>query len=327
MTEPTITYFLNKIIQKHAGGMVMGVPFKALEIADYSSLGAEMVVAGDFSTTTGWTWATTGPYAIDLTVAGSQGTMTEKAGSVEYGRMYQAITVQTGHRYIASAKFIGASSSNLVTTYPHIRIGTTAGALDIGAFYGVTFTESETIVADFVATANTIYLSLYHRSNTTDVGVSVWETCTMKEVTGGTLTVRGAIDGPKAGTTIDGGFYTLLVAGEALSRGHVVGVSSTTNGQVVKNPIDGDMPVGVVFQDVASGAPVKIVTSGTAYVLPDTGITAARGNVIYSSSTAAGLAQQAASVPADATHFKEIGHFVETGTANGALAKAIIHFN
>ena len=129
------------------------------------------------------------------------------------------------------------------------------------------------------------------------------------------------------GITPEGGFYIQVVAGETLTRGQVVMMSATTDGRVVKNAIDGDMPIGVVYADAASAAAVKIVVSGIAYVLPDTGITAARGNVIYSSSTAAGLVQQASSVPVAATHFREIGHWLDTGSGNGAICRAVIHFN
>lgn len=141
------------------------------------------------------------------------------------------------------------------------------------------------------------------------------------------VSATGGVDTPKGGITDEGGHYILVVAGEALSRGHVVMMSTTTDGRVVKNAIDGDMPIGVVYADAASGAAVKVVTSGIAYVLPDAAITAARGNVLYSSSTAAGLAQQSSSVPATATHFKEIGHWLDTGSGNGILTRAAIHFN
>ncbi len=191
MAEPLIVYLLNKILQRHAGGMVMGVPYKALEIVDYSTLGSEMVVAGDFSTTTGWTWSTTGSYAINFTVAGNQGTMTETDSSVLYGRVYQAITTKVGHRYVAMVTFKGTLSSGLAASYPNLRIGTSAGGLEVGTRATATYVEDQTITVDFIATSTTTYLTLYHRSASTDVGVSVWQTCTMKEVIGGDVTVRG----------------------------------------------------------------------------------------------------------------------------------------
>ena len=298
---------------------------KSLTVYDESTLGAEMLTNGDFAATTGWTAS-----GCTFAVASNQGTLTEIAGVTAYN-IYQAITCVIGRRYYASVKFNGSLASGMLNTgvfSPDLRIGTAAAGLQNMQVFTDTVNGDVTVFGDFVATATTHYFTIYVPTlNDANTAVTVWSAASCKEIIGGIISANGSIDGLRAGITTDGGFYTTLIAGEALSRGHVVAVSSTTNGQVVKNPIDGDMPVGVVFQDVASGAPVKIVTSGTAYVLPDTGITAARGNVIYSSSTAAGLAQQAASVPADATHFKEIGHFVETGTANGALAKAIIHFN
>lgn len=137
----------------------------------------------------------------------------------------------------------------------------------------------------------------------------------------------GELDGPKAGITSEGGFYVSLVAGENLTRGWVVMASTATDGRVVRNAVNGDMPLGVVYASASSGAAVKIVVSGIAYVLPKATITAARGNIIYSSATTAGLVDQATSIPVDATHFKEVGHFIDTGSGNGVITRAIVHFN
>jgi hypothetical protein len=131
----------------------------------------------------------------------------------------------------------------------------------------------------------------------------------------------------KAGITEEGGFYVVLVAGEDLARGEVVSNSTTTDGRVVKNPTESDMPWGVVYADATTGNPVKIVTDGIAYVLPESGVMAARGYVIYSSGSEAGRGAQASSVPAALQHWREIGHFIDTGSGNGALTRAIIHQN
>jgi hypothetical protein len=62
-------------------------------------------------------------------------------------------------------------------------------------------------------------------------------------------------------------------------------------------------------------------------VKPESGVTAAKGYVLYTSTTTAGLAAQSATVPAAATHFREIGHFLANGTGANALTYALVHFN
>lgn len=131
-----------------------------------------------------------------------------------------------------------------------------------------------------------------------------------------------------SGMTLEGGYAIKLIAGEALYKGEIVYMDiSGVDLKVKKNPIDGDMPIGVVHADAANDAAVWIIVSGVAEVLPDSSVTATRGYVIYSSSTTAGRVEQAATVPAVTQHFREVGHFIATGSGNGALTKAIIHFN
>lgn len=140
----------------------------------------------------------------------------------------------------------------------------------------------------------------------------------------------GDLTGLKAGFTAEGGLFVNVVAGENLSRGEVVYSqqgAGGADGKVYKNPVDGDMPLGIVYADAVSNAAVKVVVSGIAYVLPQAAITATRGYVLYSSATTAGRADQAASVPAALQHFREIGHWIDTGSGNGVLTRAIIHFN
>jgi hypothetical protein len=87
------------------------------------------------------------------------------------------------------------------------------------------------------------------------------------------------------------------------------------------------MPIGAVYANALANADVYVVVSGIANVLPEAGVTAARGNIIYSSTSEAGRVAQATSVPAAATHFTECGHFLDTGSGNGAATRAVLHFN
>lgn len=154
---------------------------------------------------------------------------------------------------------------------------------------------------------------------------------TKTTVRGDVVTTNG--ETPAAGITKEGGFWVRMVAGEALYRGEVVASiqgAGGADGKVWKCPTSGnenDMPLGVVYADASANAEVWIVTSGIAYVLPTSGVTATRGYVITASTTTAGRVDQAATVPAAATHFKEVGHWIDTGSGNGALTRAIVHFN
>jgi len=129
--------------------------------------------------------------------------------------------------------------------------------------------------------------------------------------------------------TIYGGFAVSLVAGENLAEGEVVQITQAggADGKVFKNAIDGDMPIGVVYKAASADAVVYVVISGIAYVLPNAADTAARGYVIYSSTTTAGRVSQATAVPAATTHMREVGHFLDTGTGAGVKTRAILHFN
>lgn len=154
-------------------------------------------------------------------------------------------------------------------------------------------------------------------------------TYTTQAITYQKLTEAGGVtfeSGAPAGRAIQ------LVAGEALSRGNIVCIKQTggVDGQVFKVPITGnenEMPIGVVYADAALGAAVTVVVNGIAYVLPESTVTAARGNVLFTSTTEAGRATQSATGGATTAHWRECGHWLDTGSGAGALCRAILHFN
>jgi len=146
-----------------------------------------------------------------------------------------------------------------------------------------------------------------------------------------TLTASDAITGPKVKLTPEGGIATLMVADEAIAIGSMCSaIQGGTANRVKKTPTSGnenDMPIGVAYSTAtAAGDSFWMVVSGRVGVLPDTGVTAAQGYVLYSSATTAGLVAQTAS-PSAGVHFKECGHFLNTGTGAGVITDAVIHFN
>lgn len=187
MADPLLTYLLGKYLAASAAGMTNQIPFTSLDVADSGTLDStEMLTNGNFAATTGWTAS-----SCTLTVASNQGTVTETSASVTAPNIRQAITTVIGERYRASALFKGTLSSDLSGAGGSLRIGTSAGGSQLGSYYASSYTADETLWVEFVATATTTYFSLYHASSNAVVGVSVWESATMKKVTGGTFYSRG----------------------------------------------------------------------------------------------------------------------------------------
>lgn len=164
-----------------------------------------------------------------------------------------------------------------------------------------------------------------------DENAAAGKACLHLRTEGGVVAWLGeGMRAAKCWATPEGGWAVQLVAGENLAVGDVVYVKITSgaDGKVWKNPVDGDMPIGVCYAAVSANANVWVVVSGIASVLPESGITAARGNVIYSSNSEAGRVDQSGTIPVStADHWREIGHFLDTGSGNGVATRAIIHFN
>lgn len=118
--------------------------------------------------------------------------------------------------------------------------------------------------------------------------------------------------------TADGGYATRMVAGEALSAGEVVYMGAA-DGKVIKNPINGTAPLGVVFEDAVNNADVWVVTSGIAKILPEAGFTATRGYFCYSSDATAGRVDQSSTPPNN-----RVGTWIANGTGNGVMTKAVL---
>lgn len=149
-----------------------------------------------------------------------------------------------------------------------------------------------------------------------------------------TAIVRGVVE-EQPGTYINtttGEYcsYVEMIAGDTIIKGQSIVLPQSGGPKIViPCPITGDtqdMPGGISLDSVTIGQVVRIAVKGIALALPDTGITAAKGNVAYSSSTTAGRLAQAAGI-GTAQHWRESGHWAETGSGNGALALLLIHHN
>lgn len=124
-----------------------------------------------------------------------------------------------------------------------------------------------------------------------------------------------------------GGVDHAFVMDENVTRGDVVEVGATDM-QMKKIAVDSDKPVGTVFDvSVSAGEKAWITTDGVGYIKPESGVTATRGDVCFSSDAEAGTCDMQAAVPAATRHFREIGHALEDGSGAGAVVRGIIHQN
>lgn len=135
----------------------------------------------------------------------------------------------------------------------------------------------------------------------------------------------------KSGMNAIGGFMVKLTnkTGSNSVKGTVVYVDPSVDDAFEVNPIDGDMPIGVVFEDgIADGSECWVTVSGIAEVLLVNSVATTRSYVAYSSATTAGRIDTASSVPAALQHFREIGHTLASASAGtNVLVKCVLHFN
>jgi hypothetical protein len=135
----------------------------------------------------------------------------------------------------------------------------------------------------------------------------------------------------KAGINELGGYMVKLTnkTGANSIKGTVVYADPAVDNAFEINPIDGDMPIGVVYENgIADGSECWVVVSGIAEVLLVDGQTSTRSYVAYSSNSVAGRIDISATIPAAATHFREIGHTLESkASGTSVLCKCILHFN
>jgi hypothetical protein len=145
------------------------------------------------------------------------------------------------------------------------------------------------------------------------------------------LQVNGSISAIKIKMTDEGGYCVKMTnkTGAASVKGTVVSASDTTDNAFKVNQIDGDMPIGIVYENgVADGSECWVVVAGIAEVLLVNNVSSTRSYIAYSSATVAGRIDTAASAPAANLHFRENGHTLESKTAGtNVLCKCSVHFN
>lgn len=134
--------------------------------------------------------------------------------------------------------------------------------------------------------------------------------------------------------TPEGGLAVRYVngTGGASVKGTVVATSTSGDGLAAQQANEYDS-IGVVYDDgVLNGEEMWVVISGQADVLLENGTAATRGNLAIASDVDGradcSVANPGSGLPATETHFKEIGHCLQTVTAGtNKLARCTLHFN
>ena len=140
-------------------------------------------------------------------------------------------------------------------------------------------------------------------------------------------TPTGGVAGANFWVTPEGGYAIKMTATSTLVAGEVVCPSDIKDGAVEKAPAQEDDPIGVVYANTTSGNACWVVTGGIGYVIPLATATATRGMILTVATGTAGRVDMNATVPQATEHNREVGHYIETATAAGVAARAVIHFN
>ena len=157
-------------------------------------------------------------------------------------------------------------------------------------------------------------------------------------LTGSILSVTGAIQLKPANNYVNISSSAIcinLIAGEACSGARAVRASRTEDNTFLLAGItDGtagrDQVIGITAISETNhyndGDIVPVVVSGITKVYVEN--TTTRGDWIQASATTSGalVSSTVPPVPADANHWRECGHILESG-ASGALVNAVIHLN
>lgn len=260
-----------------------------------------------------------------------------KASSSATGNIFEAQLTGTNKFYITKDGAFVASSTGqctVLTATSNVATGSITNN-NFGPNYGKLGVESSdgTYITRNLADAYpAFYVRQAHASSTGDI-LQLRKGASTQMVV---FPIDGAVSGvPANGTkfkiTPEGGYAISLTnkTGSASVKGTVVSTSSTTDNAFTTNPIDGDMPFGVVYEaGVADGSACWVVVSGIADVLIVNGQAATRGYIAYSSATTAGHVDLSATVPATSTHNREVGHTLETkSSGTNVLIKCVLHFN
>lgn len=254
--------------------------------------------------------------------------------------------------YAAPSDFGAANKSITLTNSGNVGIGTTSPLETLvvkgpdtdntilARFYSNSSTRGSFIIRNGVLTNPTTFIGTRGAGEKLAIGANNTEVIRITDAGNvgiGTTSPSHLLDvASQAAITAFGGFATKFKLGAAASGGWIVRCSPASAGYVVPCGLaDGfaggqDMPIGVIYHTTpltAVNSDVWVVTAGKAKVMLDGQAECSYGYFLRTSDTTSGaaLASQNPTVPADASHWREIGHAY--GHASGALVECILHFN
>ena len=126
--------------------------------------------------------------------------------------------------------------------------------------------------------------------------------------------------------------YVTCMADTVIAKGQVVVYRQGGTAHRIKLcPASGnenEMPIGVALDaSGAAGTSIRVAVSGECQILPETGVTAAQGYVILTSISENGRCTQSATGGTGSSHWRELGHWSNTGVGNGVLTTGFLHYN
>jgi len=137
-----------------------------------------------------------------------------------------------------------------------------------------------------------------------------------------------------SGVSPEGGILSVLTnkTGAPSIKGQLVEASTAVDMAFQVATTSGFTCIGAVYDaGVPDGSPCRIVVGGVADVLMVNGTSATRGNWAGASTAVGGRALLSGTVPSPPnadSHFREIGHVIQTvSSGTDQLAKIILHFN
>ncbi len=147
------------------------------------------------------------------------------------------------------------------------------------------------------------------------------------------LQIKGTFLGPKAIITPEGGFAIRVTnkTGAATVKGKIAETSEAVNNAVALAGIADTEAMGIFYDaDVADGDECYVVVSGLGEILLDDNVAAVHGNWM-ACGTEEGYARTSTSPAAAPNHFEEVGHCIESKSAEGEgthiLCMCSVHFN
>lgn len=127
----------------------------------------------------------------------------------------------------------------------------------------------------------------------------------------------------------DGKRFKIQIIHDTSVKGTLIYADPDIDNAFEVNLINEGMPFGVVYESgIADGSEYWVVIAGIVEVLLVNIVASTRSYIAYSSGSVAGRIDTTVTVPAVITHFREIGHTMESKTGSiDVLCKCVLHFN